>query len=42
MDDVGWGTREQALDALVGVRDSLGLRVNQIVLVMDPVSGEIF
>ena len=42
MRDVGWGTREQALEALVGTRDSLGLRVNRIALVMDPVSGEIF
>ena len=42
MNDVGWGTREQALEALVSVRDSLGLQVNQIVLVIDPVSGEIF
>ena len=39
--EVGWGTREQALEALVGVRDSLGLRVNQIVLVIDPLTGEI-
>ena len=42
VNDIGWGTREQALEALIGVRDSLGLQVNQIVLVMDPVSGEIF
>ena len=42
MREVGWGTREQALEALVGVRDSLGLQVNQIVLVMDPITGEIF
>ena len=42
MDDVGWGTREQAIEALVGVRDSLGLRVNGIVLVMDPVTGAVF
>lgn len=42
MNEVGWGTREQALQSLAGVRDSLGLQVNQIVLVMDPVSGEIF
>lgn len=42
MNEVGWGTREQALRSLVGVRDSLGLQVNRIVLVMDPVSGEIF
>ena len=40
--EVGWGTREQALEALVGVRNSLGLRVNEIVLVMDPATGEIF
>ena len=39
--EVGWGTREQALEALVGVRDSLGLKVNEIVLVMDPLTGEI-
>ena len=42
MNEVGWGTREQALDALTRLRDSLGLQVNQIVLVMDPISGEIF
>ena len=42
MNELGWGTREQALQSLVAVRDSLGLQVNQIVLVMDPVSGEIF
>ena len=42
MRGVGWGTREQALESLVGVRDSLGLQVNQIVLVMDPITGEIF
>ena len=42
VNEVGWGTREQALRSLVGVRDSLGLQVNQIVLVMDPLSGEIF
>ena len=41
LNGVGWGTREQALEALIGVRDSLGLQVNQIVLVMDPLSGEI-
>ena len=42
MSEVGWGTREQALEALIGVRDSLGLQVNRIVLVLDPISGEIF
>lgn len=40
--DVGWGTREQALAALVAVRDSLGLQVKQIALVLDPTTGEIF
>ena len=42
MREIGWGTREQALAALVGVRDSLGLQVNQIALVIDPLTGEIF
>ena len=42
VNDVGWGTREQALEALIGVRDSLGLQVNQIVLVLDPATGEIY
>lgn len=42
MNEIGWGAPEQALEALIGVRDSLGLQVNQIVLVMDPISGEIF
>lgn len=40
--DVGWGTREQAIEALVAVRDSLGLRVNSIVLVLDPATGDVF
>ena len=39
--DVGWGTREQALEALVRARDALGLRVNEIALVMDPLSGDL-
>lgn len=42
VNDVGWGTRDQALEALVGVRDSLGLQVKQVVLVLDPVTGEIY
>lgn len=41
MTEVGWGTREQALDALVAVRDALGLQVKGVVLVMDPVSGRV-
>ena len=39
--EVGWGTREQALEALIKVRDSLGLKVNEVVLVLDPISGKI-
>ena len=27
VNEIGWGTREQALKSLVGVRDSLGLQV---------------
>lgn len=38
---VGWGSREQALDSLVQVRDSLGLKVNDVVLVLDPITGNI-
>lgn len=38
---VGWGTTEQALESLVKVRDSLGLKVNEVVLVMDPTTGKI-
>ena len=41
MNEIGWGTSERALEALIAVRDSLGLQVNQIVLVMDPLTGEI-
>ena len=37
----GWGTREQALAAMIGIRDALGLRVHDIMLVLDPVSGDI-
>ena len=38
---VGWGTQEQALEAMVGVRDALGLRVDDRVLVVDPAGGRI-
>lgn len=41
MRGVGWGTREQALAAMIGIRDALGLRVHDIMLVLDPVSGDI-
>ena len=40
MRDVGWGTRDQALEAMIRVRDALGLGVDDRVLVFDPVSGE--
>lgn len=39
--EVGWGTRLQALDSLVKVRDSLGLKINEVVLVLDPTTGNI-
>ena len=39
--DVGWGSREQALDSLTRIRDSLGLKVNDVVLVLDPTTGKI-
>ena len=41
MRDVGWGTREQALDAMIGVRDALGLQVKRAVLIHDPTTGDI-
>ncbi len=40
MHSVGWGTREQALRAMVEVRDTLGLSVDDRVLVIDPETGE--
>ena len=41
MRDAGWGTREQALEAMVSVRDTLGLKVDDRVLVIDGLSGRI-
>ena len=38
MEDVGWGSREQALDAMIGIRDSLGLSIDDRVLIIDPTS----
>ena len=38
---IGWGTREQALSAMIAIRDALGLRVHDIMLVHDPISGDI-
>ncbi|MCI0438358.1 MAG: hypothetical protein L0177_04420 [Chloroflexi bacterium] len=41
MRETGWGTREQALAAMVKVRDALGLKVDNRVLVIDPLSGQV-
>ena len=41
MRDVGWGTREQAREAMVSVRDTLGLKVDDRVLIIDGLSGSI-
>ena len=39
---IGWGTREQALEAMVQTRDTLGLNVDGRVLVIDPVTNQTF
>ena len=39
--DVGWGSRERALDGMTRARDCLGLDVQQKVLVLDTASGRI-
>ena len=39
--DVGWGSREQALEAMTRTRDCLGLDVQDKVLVLDTDSGRI-
>ncbi len=39
--DVGWGSRELALEAMTRARDSLGLDIQNKVLVQDPASGRI-
>ena len=36
---IGWGTREQAIEAMIETRDTLGLAVDARVLVIDPVDG---
>ena len=38
---IGWGSREQALEAMTGVRDALGLDVQDKVLVLDPTTGRV-
>ena len=42
MERVGWGTRQQALEAMISARDTLGLKVDDRVLVIEPVSGKVF
>ena len=39
--EVGWGSRDQALEAMTRTRDCLGLDVQQKVLVLDTASGRI-
>lgn len=39
---VGWGEREQALEAMIRVRDALGLKVDDRVLVIDPLSNQVY
>ena len=41
MREVGWGTREQALEAMVKSRDALGMGVADRVLVVDGVTGSV-
>ena len=38
----GWGTREQALEAMIEARDTLGLGVDARVLVIDPLEGKVY
>ena len=41
MHEVDWGTREQAKEAMVRSRDALGMGVDERVLVVDGVTGEV-
>ena len=41
MRDAGWSTPLQALDAMVSARNSLGLKVDRRILVIDAISGDI-
>ena len=41
MVEAGWGTREQALAAMVETRDALGLDVQDKVLILDPLANTI-
>ena len=42
MREVGWGSREQSLEALIRCRDTLGMRVDDRILVLDPATGNTF
>ena len=42
MQDVDWGTREQALEALIRSRDTLGMRIDDRILILDPATGDTF
>jgi hypothetical protein len=42
MQNVGWGTREQSLEALIRCRDILGMRVDDRILILDPATGNTF
>ncbi len=42
MQDVGWVTREQALEALIRSRDTLGMRIDDRILILDPATGDTF
>ena len=42
MQEIGWESQEAALTAMIEVRDALGLGVDARVLVIDPLTGEVF
>jgi hypothetical protein len=39
---VDWVTREQALEALIRSRDTLGMRIDDRILILDPATGDTF
>ena len=42
MREVGWGTPAQSLEALIRCRDTLGMRADDRILVLDPANGRTF
>ena len=42
MQEVGWGTPAQSLEALIRCRDTLGMRADDRILVLDPATGNTF